>query len=124
MNEKFTKIKNELIVSSMKDSKFRVLCYLISRSKNGSCFPSIRTMATELGKGKGTIQKIIDELVEEKILEKENRFLGTGKKTSNCYQINEKYLSKRKSMKDDYDELPEPDKKDFFDYNWLEDEDE
>lgn len=124
MNEKFTKIKNELIVSNMKDSKFRVLCYLIARSKDGKCFPSIRTIANELGKGKGTIQCIIDELIDEKILQKENRFVGSGKKTSNSYQISEKYLSKKRSSQTDPIELPEPEKLELYDYNWLEDEDD
>jgi len=122
MNEKFSKIKNELITSDMKDSKFRVLCYLIARSKGGKCFPSIRTIANDLGKGKGTVGEIIDELIADKILTKENRFLGTGKKTSNCYNIDEKYLCTRKKSTDDPDE--EPKKIELFDYDWLNEGDE
>ena len=57
MRSNFTKIKNELIVSRLSDSTFRVLCYLIARSKDGQCFPSVRTIAKDLIKGKGTIRK-------------------------------------------------------------------
>lgn len=121
-NGSFTKIKNQLIVSEMKDSKFRVLCYLIAHSKNGQCFPSVRTIAKELNKGKSTISSIIEELIEEEILTKENRYLGTGKKTSNLYTINEEYLAKKTKQEIFEETQEEVEKEELFDYDWLNDE--
>lgn len=102
----------------MKDSKFRVLCYLISHSKNGICFPSIRTIAKDLHKGTGTIVQILEELESDNILIKENRFLGTGKKTSNLYTINKEYIT-------DYNKKLELNISDeeIYDYDWINEED-
>lgn len=96
MSEIFTKIKNDLITSSLSDKELRVLLYLIIRSKNGICFPSIRTMATEIGKSKESVRTTLIELENKNIISKENRFLGTGKKTSNVYLIDESFLVKSK----------------------------
>lgn len=120
MINNFTKIKNKLIVSDMSDSKFRILCYLIARSKDGQCFPSIRTIANDLNKGKGTVSRVLDELVEEKILTKENRFLGTGKKTSNLYVINENYIVKKTKQEIFETTQEEIERKEpLFEYDWL-----
>jgi len=114
----FTRIKNQLIISDIKDSDFRILIYLIARSKDGKCFPSIRTMAKELPTSKDTIKKSIDRLIEKGIIQKENRIIGSGKKTSNLYTINEKYLiddSKEKLYKNQKEIK-------LVDYNWLEED--
>lgn len=104
----------------MSDSKFRILCYLIARSKDGQCFPSIRTIANDLNKGKGTVSRVLDELVEEKILTKENRFLGTGKKTSNLYVINENYIVKKTKQEIFETTQEEIERKEpLFEYDWL-----
>lgn len=121
MNGKFTKIKNKIIVSEIKDIDFRVLCYLIARSKDGKCFPSMTTIAHDLKKSKETIRNVIDRLIKINFIQKENRTLGAGKKTSNVYTINEDYLVR--SKKDKLYEI-EHEVVELEDYNWLEEEDE
>lgn len=122
MRSNFTKIKNELIVSRLSDSTFRVLCYLIARSKDGQCFPSVRTIAKDLSKGKGTISRALEELKEQKVLLIENRFLGTGKKTSNLYTINEEYLTKKTKQEILEITQEEIERVEPFDYDWLNEE--
>lgn len=120
MNDKYTKIKNKLIIADIKDLDFRVMCYLISRSKANKCFPSLNTIATDLKKTKETIRNVIDRLVKDNFIQKENRVVGTGKKTSNMYIINKEYVTER--IKQDNETKPEV--IELFDYNWLDDEEE
>lgn len=120
VNDKYTKIKNKLITTNIKDLDFRVMCYLISRSKSSKCFPSLSTIATDLKKTKETIRNVIDRLVQNNLIQKENRVVGTGKKTSNMYIINEEYIAKKIKQEDE----PVHERKELFDYNWLEDEED
>ena len=112
-----TKIKNKLITSDLKDSDYRVLTYLIARSKNGECFPSLKTIAKELSRTKETIRKSIERLIEQKYITKQSRKIGSGKITSNLYKINEEYLV-NKPKRDE-----QPNNVELFDYNWLDEED-
>lgn len=118
----YTKVKNQLIVSDMKDSEFRILVYLIARTKDGKCFPSMRTMAKELPSSKETIRKCVDSLIKKNIIQRENRVIGTGKKTSNLYTISKDYL-----VPDTVDEIlnkPQSKPKELYDYDWLSDNEE
>lgn len=117
----FTKIKNKLIVSNLNSNEFRILCYLIARSKNGECFPSVGTIARDINISKRTIVRSLDNLIEENYIQKENRFLGTGKRTSNLYTINEEYLSKK--TKQEIFETTQKEIEEPFDYDWLNEED-
>ncbi len=94
-DEGYTKVKNTLITSSELDSaEFRILTYLISISKKGICYPSIRTLANLLNKSPTSISKYLNNLVKKEFILKENRVTGKGKKTSNVYLINEDAISK------------------------------
>ncbi len=94
-NDSYTKIKNTLITSSEIDNyEFRILVYLISKSYTSICYPSIRTIGDELGLGYMTVQRKIKSLEDKKIIIRNNRVIGTGKKTSNSYLINEDAISK------------------------------
>lgn len=121
VNDRFTKIKNKLIISEIKDFDFRILCYLIARSKNGKCFPSMPTIAKDLKKSRETIRNSLDRLLENKYIEKESRVLGTGKKTSNLYTINEEYLAKKTKQEIFEETQEEVEKEELFDYDWLND---
>lgn len=128
MDEKFSQLKNKLIILNISDSAFRVACYLISCSKNSFSFPSIRTMSEKLHKTSKTINKAIRELEEKNIVLKETRTLGTGKKTSNCYYINEEYIVSKKEKEQVIRQLDEeiretPAHIELFDYDWLNDPD-
>ena len=115
----FTKIKNNLIVSSLSSNQFRILCYLIARSKDGECFPSIGTMSKEINISKSTILRTLESLIEKSYITREQRTTGKGKITSNLYTINENYLTKKSKE----EILHEPqEKQELIDYNWLEEE--
>lgn len=132
----YTKIKNKLIISSkLDDLEYRILSYMLSIQKDGSCFPSIRRMAelfsTEDGKPRSTttITKKIKSLEFKGFIKKKNRTLGSGKKTSNEYLISEDVISRntRKPKEEmDYERLKEENKElhsrleqAVSDYDWL-----
>ena len=115
----FTKIKNNLIVSNLNHIDFRVLCYLIARSKNGKCFPSVGTIAKEINVSKRTILRAIDNLVKDKYIVREQRTIGTGKITSNLYTINKDYLTKQNNEEVLHETQVQ---KELIDYDWLNEE--
>lgn len=118
INNNFVKLKKSLFTSSLSDAEFRVLGYIISRSKNGYCFPSIRTIAADLHKSNANVQKCLKSLEQQQYIIKENRKLGTGKNTSNLYVINDECLvNKNASHKEEVEEV-----KELFDYDWINDE--
>ena len=118
----FTKIKNDLIVSNLNSNEFRILCYLIARSKNGECFPSVGTIAKDIYISKRTVMRSIENLIKENYIQKENRIIGSGKKTSNLYTINEKYLTKKTKQEIFETTQEEVEKQEMFDYDWLNEE--
>lgn len=95
----FVKVRNSLIVDSvLDDGEFRILLYLISLSKDGIVFPSIRTISQKLNKSTTSVTNKLKSLEEKGYLLKENRTLGTGKKTSNQYLINENLFIVKKEF--------------------------
>lgn len=127
MSGKFSQIKNQLVVSNLSDNAFRVICYLISCSKNSLSFPSVRTTAEKLNKSKTSVLKANKELEQKGILLKENRILGTGRKTSNAYYINEEFVVTKKEKQQVIQQLDDEikesvEKVELFDYNWLDEE--
>lgn len=114
MNEdSFTLINNNLIVANISDLEFRILCYLVSRSKDGKCFPSLSTISREIKKSQDTIRRAIKGLEEKKLIQVKHQTVGTGKCTSNLYTINKKYLIENRKIKNIK----------LYDYNWLEGDD-
>lgn len=93
--DSYTKIKNLLITSSsLNNAEFRILVYLISISRKDFSYPSINTIAEKIHMGRYTVIRTIDSLEKKGFILKENRVIGTGKKTSNRYLINEDAISK------------------------------
>lgn len=122
MRETYLRIKTELIISTLTDSQFRTLLYLISKSKNQKCFPSIRTLASDLNKSPTSMQKILKELEMKGYLTKENRKTDTGKTTSNIYLLKEELFVKRKKkeVEEEHKEHKFTDEEiALLDYDWI-----
>lgn len=121
MNGEFTQIKNDLITSEEIDVyEYRIVCLLISYSNDNLSFPSYRSIANILHISLKKVVDSIQSLVEKGYLLKENRTTLKGKKTSNCYYINENLIVTKKQVVQKF-------KKEFkqielFDYDWLNEE--
>ena len=126
MNEKFVQIKSSLLSEDITDVAFRIFCILLQHSKNNLCFPSQVKRAERLKRSRTTINKAIKELEEKGLIIIEKRVLGTGKITTNCYYINEKYTVKTK-LQQAMEQAPkheEKERNDILDYDWLNDKEE
>lgn len=131
MNDGYTKIKNVLITSSELDElEFRIMVYLISLSKDGVCYPSITTIAESLNMSKSTVIRKLQSLKAKQFIMGEKRTIGSGKKTSNVYLINEDFISKR-NKKANNQELSDEEQEGFkiteeeqkiIDYDWLDED--
>lgn len=97
--ERFIQIKNKLLKENISATAYRVFSILLAHSKNGICYPSLRKLSEEYPVSRKTMISAIKELEEHEIILKENRTIGTGKKTSNCYYLNEKYIVSKKELK-------------------------
>lgn len=65
-----------------------VYMYLKDRTnKDGTCWPSIKTIARELKLSRATVCRALDDLCNSGLLAKENRWRENGGKTSNLYKI-------------------------------------
>ncbi|WP_317368843.1 helix-turn-helix domain-containing protein, partial [uncultured Tyzzerella sp.] len=87
--EKF-EIKNMLYKCSLKSRALSVILYLLDRAnKDLVCFPSIKTISSDLNISVSTTKRALNSLVETGLIEKIERFLNTtDKQTSNLYVIN------------------------------------
>ena len=94
----FLQIKEQLLKEDIKLSSFKVFCILLKHSNNGICYPSYSTMS-EYKVSERTVKESIKELEQKGLILKENRIVGNGKKTSNCYYLNENYLVKKQRKK-------------------------
>lgn len=62
--------------------------YLKSMSASkGECWPSIKTIAVDLGLSKGTVKRAIADLEKHGYIEKEYRHRDNGSFTSNLYRM-------------------------------------
>ncbi len=62
--------------------------YLRDRSgEKGYCWPSIATIAKDIGMSKSTVKRAINDLEKQNYIQKENRNRENGGKTSNLYRI-------------------------------------
>lgn len=122
----YTKVKNLLITSSnLNNAEFRILVYLISISKKGFCYPSASTISENTGMTKRNVYRILSNLEKKEFILKENRTIGTGKKTSNRYLINEDAISKNIRKEINTETVPieevetDPLIDTLSDYDWL-----
>ncbi|EGQ9883318.1 TPA: helix-turn-helix domain-containing protein [Vibrio vulnificus] len=91
-------------LSSLKGSeRFVLMCIAHHADNEGKCWPSIKTIAREVGLSLSTVKKALSNLQKDQWIFKTNRFVelkGTNQKQSNIYRINRAKLhSDRRSVK-------------------------
>lgn len=64
-------------------------CLILHSNKEGTCFPSIKTIAAECGYGVTTVKRALDDLLEAGYIQKAPRFdeRKNGGQTSNLYTL-------------------------------------
>lgn len=67
-----------------------VYMYLKDRSNSqGSCFPSMQTIAKDLGLSKSTVKRAIGDLKRSGFLKTEQRYRDNGGKSTLMFRLNE-----------------------------------
>lgn len=65
-----------------------VYMYLKDRADSeGRCWPSIKTIALELGLSRSTVKRALDDLCKAGLLQKDQRWRENGSYTSNLYKL-------------------------------------
>ncbi len=57
-------------------------------NKDGKCWPAIPTIARELKLSESTVRRAIEDLIKEGLITTEQRYLGSGGKSSLLYTLN------------------------------------
>ncbi|KOF57912.1 transcriptional regulator [Clostridium sp. DMHC 10] len=66
----------------------QIMFYLINRANaEGTCFPSVKTIASDCGVSERTIQRNMNILVEQGFILKEERYRDNGGQSSNLYRL-------------------------------------
>ena len=82
------KYNNPIYRSDQPYRNVAVYQYLRDRAgKKGYCWPSIRTIAEDIGMSKSTVTRGIADLAKQGFIRVENRYRENGGKTSNLYRI-------------------------------------
>lgn len=90
------------------------------------CYPSFNTISENLKISKSTVIRKLKGLEEKGFILKEIRVIGTGKKTSNIYLINEDAISK--NLKKEVQSEPEEEfniteeEQRILDFDWTQNE--
>lgn len=109
--EKF-ELKEMLYKINMKNREFSLLLYLVDRcNKEYTCFPSIKTISSELKISVSTTKRGLISLCENGYIEKTERFSDiSGRQTSNLYVINiDKIKSEYMNISKDINHISEED---------------
>ena len=81
-------ILNKVYKSNLPSRGKQIMFYLINRSNaEGTCFPSIRTIAGDCSLSGRTIQRTMKVLLEEGFVIRENRYRNNGGQSSNLYKL-------------------------------------
>ena len=83
-------LNNEEIYStSLPHRAIAVYMYLRDRAdKNGSCYPAVSTIATDLKMSRSTVKRALGDLEKAKYLRHERRYRQSGGNSSNLYLLN------------------------------------
>ena len=74
--------------ANLSPSACLIICYLIERSnKEGTCFPSVRTISSETNLSRRTVQRCLRVLEGLKYICCEARTAQYGRRTSNLYKV-------------------------------------
>lgn len=78
----------EIYSTNLPHRAVAVYMYLRDRAnKDGSCYPSISTIAANLKMSKSTIKRALSDLEKEGYVRHERRFRTTGGNSSNIYFV-------------------------------------
>lgn len=81
-------ILDKVYKSNLPSRAKQIMFYLINRANvEGTCFPSVRTIASDCGISERTIQRTMKVLLEEGFVIKENRYRNNGGQSSNLYKL-------------------------------------
>ncbi|KGM93984.1 transcriptional regulator [Clostridium novyi A str. 4552] len=81
-------ILDKVYKSNLPSRAKQVMFYLINRvNAEGTCFPSVRTIASDCGVSERTIQRTMKVLIKEGFLIKEERYRDNGGQSSNLYKL-------------------------------------
>lgn len=84
--------KNEILYqvykSNLPSRAKQIMFYLINRANaEGTCFPSVKTIASDCGISARTVQRTMAILMQEGFIKKDSRFREKGGQTSNLYTL-------------------------------------
>ncbi|MBF8982600.1 helix-turn-helix domain-containing protein [Lutibacter sp. B2] len=81
-------VLEQVYKSNLPSRAKQVMFYLINRANSeGTCFPSIKTTASDCGVSTRTIQRTMQVLLESGFIKKDSRFREKGSQTSNLYTL-------------------------------------
>src|SRR5665647_721314 len=119
--------KGKMIEAVYKDSLTKratlVVFYLINRAdKELTCFPGIKTIASDCNMSKRTVQRALNDLIEAKMIIKDSRFRKNGGQSSNLFTlcINDQISDDITNVEEnviDSEKQYDMDKVDFDDYS-------
>ncbi|MBC2579375.1 helix-turn-helix domain-containing protein [Clostridium sp. DJ247] len=101
----------------------QVIFYLINRANGeGTCFPSIKTIASDCGVSTRTIQRTMIILLEAGFVKKDSRFREKGGQTSNLYTLDYPSKNNEDDNKEEFnkEEIKVEDNKKSNDYEEIE----
>lgn len=77
-----------IYTSDLPHRAISVYMYLRDRAnKDGTCFPSIPTIAAELNISKSTVKRALSDLEKAGYIRRERRYRQTGGNSSNLYYV-------------------------------------
>lgn len=81
-------ILDKVYKSNLPSRAKQIMFYLINRANaEGTCFPSVKTIANDCGVSERTIQRNMNILVEQGFIIKEERYRDNGGQSSNLYRL-------------------------------------
>lgn len=81
-------VLEQVYKSNLPSRAKQVMFYLINRANgDGTCFPSVKTIASDCGVSTRTIQRTMKVLLEYGFVKKDSRFREKGSQTSNLYTL-------------------------------------
>ncbi len=88
MQVKQYELLEEVYKSNLPSRAKQIMFYLINRANSeGTCFPSVKTIANDCGVSTRTVQRTVSILVDAGFIIKDNRFRENGGQSSNLYTI-------------------------------------
>ncbi|MFT8314989.1 MAG: helix-turn-helix domain-containing protein [Clostridium sp.] len=81
-------ILDKVYKSNLPSRAKQIMFYLINRANaEGTCFPSVRTIARDCGVSERTVQRTMKVLLEAGFVIKDNRYRDNGGQSSNLYKL-------------------------------------